>query len=164
MCAMHCKIILARLQPEINLDHKMDFDQPTSFPEGHLYISLTECLLTVAHCPFKWIELSWTVQQNKMHWAQKTLKVEKYLRKVNWTSPYWGFMFIAYYFSQGHGSYFFFLVASKILCQILWICWIFPLLLSTLFDIWKIQQELCVPRQTLWCTHILGVSHAEQGQ
>lgn len=95
MCAMHCKIILARLQPEINLDHKMDFDQRTSFPEGHLYISLTECLLTVAHCPFKWIELSWTVQQNKMHWAQKTLKVEKYLRKVNWTSPYWRFMFIA---------------------------------------------------------------------
>lgn len=167
MCAMHCKIILARLQPEINLDHKMDFDQRTSFPEGHLYISLTECLLTVAHCPFKWIELSWTVQQNKMHWAQKTLKVEKYLRKVNWTSPYWRFMFIAYYCSQGHGSYVFSdvcLVASKILSQILWICWILPLLLSTLFDIWKIQQELCVPRQTLWCTHILGVSHAEQGQ
>lgn len=88
MCAMHCKIMLARLQPEINLDHKMDFDQRTSFPEGHLYISLTECLLTVAHCPFKWIELFWNVQENKMHWARKTLKVEKYLRKVNWAL--WG--------------------------------------------------------------------------
>ena len=65
-----------------------------------------------------------------MHWAEKTLEVEKfkYQRKVS------GIYVYSYYFSQGHGSYIFSdvcpvlnIILSKIIC----ICWICPLFLRT---------------------------------